>query len=74
MSFVHLHVHSEYSLLDGACRIEKLAERIKELGQDTQCLHAGALCFRHPRDGRPVMVFAPLPDYFKEVLQKLQPL
>ncbi len=46
----------------------------KELGQDTQCLHAGALCFRHPRDGRPVMVFAPLPDYFKEVLQKLQPL
>ena len=35
MSFVHLHVHSEYSLLDGACRIEKLAERIKELGQDT---------------------------------------
>lgn len=46
----------------------------KELGQDTQCLHAGALCFHHPRDGRPVMVFAPLPDYFKEVLQKLQPL
>lgn len=46
----------------------------KELGQDTQCLHAGALCFRHPRDGRPVMVFAPLPDYFKDVLSKLQPL
>ena len=46
----------------------------KELGQNTQCLHAGALCFHHPRDGRPVMVFAPLPDYFKEVLQKLQPL
>ena len=33
MSFVHLHVHSEYSLLDGACRIEKLVERAKELGQ-----------------------------------------
>ncbi|MBO5067423.1 MAG: RluA family pseudouridine synthase, partial [Clostridia bacterium] len=32
-----------------------------ELGQDSQCLHAGSLCFRHPRDGRPVMVFAPLP-------------
>ena len=46
----------------------------KELGQDTQCLHAGALCFRHPRDGRPVMVFAPLPDYFTDVLSKLQPL
>lgn len=43
-----------------------------ELGQSTQCLHAGALCFRHPRDGRPVMVFAPLPDYFTEVLAKLE--
>ena len=45
-----------------------------ELGQSSQVLHAGALCFRHPRDGRPVMVFAPRPDYFEEVLQKLQPL
>ena len=43
-----------------------------ELGQSSQCLHAGALCFRHPRDGRPVMVFAPLPDYFKEVIEKLE--
>ena len=43
-----------------------------ELGQDSQVLHAGALCFRHPRDGRPVMVFAPLPEYFQEVLQKLE--
>ena len=43
-----------------------------ELGQDSQCLHAGALCFAHPRDGRPVMVFAPLPDYFKEVIEKLE--
>ena len=33
-----------------------------ELGQDSQCLHAGSLCFAHPRDGRPVMVFAPLPE------------
>lgn len=45
-----------------------------ELGQDSQCLHAGALCFRHPRTGRPVMVFAPLPDYFKQVLEKLEKL
>lgn len=43
-----------------------------ELGQDSQCLHAGALCFQHPRDGRPVMVFAPLPDYFTEVIKKLE--
>ncbi len=42
-----------------------------ELGQSSQCLHAGALSFRHPRDGRPVLVFAPLPDYFQEVLRKL---
>ena len=33
MSFVHLHVHTEYSLLDGACRIEGLVRRAKELGQ-----------------------------------------
>ena len=45
-----------------------------ELGQDSQCLHAGALCFRHPRDQRPVMVFAPLPEYFRQVLDKLQKL
>lgn len=43
-----------------------------ELGQSSQCLHAGALCFQHPRDGRPVMVFAELPPYFQEVLEKLQ--
>ena len=43
-----------------------------ELGQDSQCLHAGALCFKHPRDGRPVMVFAPLPEYFTQVLTKLE--
>ncbi len=34
MSFVHLHLHTEYSLLDGACRIEGLMDRVKELGQD----------------------------------------
>ncbi len=32
--FVHLHVHSEYSLLDGACRIPALVARAKELGQE----------------------------------------
>ncbi len=31
--FTHLHLHTEYSLLDGACRIDKLFDRIKELGQ-----------------------------------------
>lgn len=32
-NFAHLHVHTEYSLLDGACRIEKLMDRVAELGQ-----------------------------------------
>ncbi|PKN79838.1 MAG: hypothetical protein CVU48_04120 [Candidatus Cloacimonetes bacterium HGW-Cloacimonetes-1] len=31
MSFVHLHVHTEYSWLDGACQVEKLVKRAKEL-------------------------------------------
>lgn len=33
MAFTHLHLHTEYSLLDGACRIEKLMQRVKEIGQ-----------------------------------------
>lgn len=31
--FTHLHVHTEYSLLDGACRIDGLIKRVKALGQ-----------------------------------------
>jgi DNA polymerase-3 subunit alpha len=34
VSFVHLHVHTEFSLLDGACRIDHIMERVKELGQE----------------------------------------
>ena len=30
--FVHLHLHTDYSLLDGACDVEKLVERVKRLG------------------------------------------
>ena len=43
-----------------------------ELGQNSQCLHAGSLCFTHPRTGQPVLVFAELPEYFKEVVAKLE--
>ena len=43
-----------------------------ELGQDTQCLHARALTFLHPRTGQEVTVRCDLPDYFEAVLQKLQ--
>ena len=38
MSFVHLHVHSEYSLLDGACRISNMMDRVKEMGQNAIAL------------------------------------
>ena len=44
----------------------------KELGQESQCLHAGVLCFTHPRSGQPVIVMAELPEYFTEVLDKLE--
>ena len=34
MSFVHLHLHTEYSLLDGACKIDSLVSHIKNIGQE----------------------------------------
>jgi DNA polymerase-3 subunit alpha len=36
--FVHLHVHSEYSLLDGAIRVDRLVQRTKELGMNAVAL------------------------------------
>ena len=36
MAFVHLHVHTEYSLLDGMCKIKKMMPLLKEMGQ-TAC-------------------------------------
>ncbi len=35
MSFTHLHLHTEYSLLDGSCKIKELVSRAKELGMDS---------------------------------------
>ncbi|MBR6029335.1 MAG: DNA polymerase III subunit alpha [Clostridia bacterium] len=35
MPFTHLHLHTEYSLLDGACRIPRLVEKLKALGMDS---------------------------------------
>ena len=43
-----------------------------ELGQESQVLHAGILSFRHPRDERPVIVSAQLPEYFQNVLEILE--
>ena len=33
--FTHLHLHTEYSLLDGACRIPRLVKKLKELGMES---------------------------------------
>ena len=35
MNFTHLHVHTEYSLLDGSNKIKELIARVKELGMDS---------------------------------------
>lgn len=43
-----------------------------ELGMSSQCLHAGLLCFQHPKDGHVVIVHAELPAYFQAVLDKLE--
>ena len=43
-----------------------------ELGLSSQCLHARALTFIHPRTGEPVTVECPLPEYFEDVLKKLR--
>ena len=43
-----------------------------ELGQNTQCLHAKELTFRHPRTDKPVTVTCPLPEEFARVLQVLE--
>ena len=43
-----------------------------ELGQNTQCLHAKELTFRHPRTDEPVTVTCPLPEEFERVLQVLE--
>ena len=35
LPFTHLHVHTEYSLLDGSAKIKELVARVKELGMDS---------------------------------------
>ena len=43
-----------------------------ELGMTSQCLHAWKLLFLHPSTGDPIELIADLPDYFNEVLKKLE--
>ena len=61
--FVHLHLHSEYSLLDGANRIDKLVSRIKELNMtavavtDHGNMHAACQFYNaaHKQGIKPIM-------------------
>ena len=61
MAFAHLHVHTEYSLLDGACRIRDLPKLVKELGQTAVAItdHGvmyGAIDFYRACKARPISV------------------
>ena len=38
MAFAHLHVHTEYSLLDGSNKIREYVARVKELGMDSAAI------------------------------------
>lgn len=44
MSFTHLHLHTEYSLLDGACRIEQLMDEVQRLGQTSVAVTDHGVC------------------------------
>ena len=48
MSFTHLHVHTEYSLLDGSNKIKEYVARVKELGMNSCLLYTSP----SPRDTR----------------------
>ena len=43
-----------------------------ELGMSSQCLHARKLCFKHPSTNEYIELSSDLPDYFKDVLTKLE--
>lgn len=57
MDFTHLHVHTEYSLLDGSAKIKSLVKRAKELGYDSLAItdHGvmyGVIDFYEAKKGR----------------------
>ena len=58
MAFAHLHVHTEYSLLDGASRIKELVRRTKELGMDSVAITDHGVMYDFIRRQRP-RVFTP---------------
>ena len=66
-SFVHLHVHSEYSLLDGACRVDSLCRRSADEGIEQNMPQASTM---GARDGGPwfsVCVSFRLPHFDQKV-------
>ena len=44
MAFTHLHVHTEYSLLDGSNKIKEYVARVKELGMDSAAITDHGVC------------------------------
>ena len=73
MAFVHLHVHSEYSLLDGFCRIDRAAKRAREMGQTALAItdHGvmyGAVAFYKACLEDLIRMVAPFAPHFAEEL------
>ena len=51
MEFTHLHVHTEYSLLDGSNKIKEYVARVKELGMDSAAItDHGVIVQQEPRE------------------------
>ena len=79
--FAHLHVHTEYSLLDGFSRVKKLIKRTKELGMKSVAItdHGnmfGVIDFykEAKKQGIKPVIGLSLIHIFKEVVRKLQKL
>jgi DNA polymerase-3 subunit alpha len=81
MSFVHLHTHSEYSLLDGANRIPDLVRRVAELGMDSLAvtdhgnLHAACAFYKEAKAAkiRPILGFEAYLAYGSRHLREKAP-
>ena len=44
MKFTNLHLHTEFSALDGMIRLDQLAKKLKTMGQDTLCITDHGTC------------------------------
>ena len=81
MSFVHLHTHSEYSLLDGANRIPDLVKRVSDLGMDSLAitdhgnLHAAWRFYAEAKSAhiRPILGFEAYVAFGSRFLKEIPP-